>query len=74
VLSFFLQSSDLGLAHPLNRRRVRPPNLWSGGKGTLACGRGVGGVPIQGTFTVVLYLFKSFVALGLVGSRMNYEN
>ncbi len=33
----FLQSSELGLPHPLSRRRLCPPTL---------CGRGVGGVPI----------------------------
>jgi hypothetical protein len=44
----FLQSSELGLAYPLSRGRERPPppTLWSGGEGTLACGRGIGGVPI----------------------------
>ncbi len=43
----FLQSSELGLPHPLTRRRVCPP-LWTGGGGvhTHACGRGSGGVPI----------------------------
>jgi hypothetical protein len=35
--SLFLQSSELGLPHPLNRRRVCPPLLWLGG-GALACG------------------------------------
>ncbi len=44
----FLQSSSaLGLPHPLSRRRVCSPTLWSGGEGTLAGGRGVGGVPIS---------------------------
>ncbi len=42
----FIQSSALGLPHPLSRRPVCPPTLWSGGKGTLACGRGVGKVLI----------------------------
>ncbi len=40
----FLQSSELGLPHPLTRRRVCPP--FGSGRGTLACGRGSGGVPI----------------------------
>jgi hypothetical protein len=39
----FLQSTDLELPP---RWRVCPPTLWSGREGTLACGRGVGGVPI----------------------------
>ncbi len=40
----FLQSSKLGLPHPLTCRRVLhpPPPLWFRG-GTLACGRGDGG-------------------------------
>ncbi len=37
----FTQSLELGLPNPHSRRRVLV-----GGKGTLACGRGVGGVPI----------------------------
>jgi hypothetical protein len=44
--TLFLQSSELGLPHPFSRRRVCPPTLLSEGKGTLACGRGIGGVPI----------------------------
>jgi hypothetical protein len=43
----FLQSSELGLPHPpLPAGECAPPPLWSGGEGTLACGRGVGGIPI----------------------------
>ncbi len=43
----FLQSSELGLPHPLSRRRVYRPTLWSGGRGGgNACGRGGGRVPI----------------------------
>jgi hypothetical protein len=43
----FLQSSELGLAQPLTRRRVcPPPPPGSGGSGTLAGERGVGRVPI----------------------------
>jgi hypothetical protein len=42
----FLQSSELGLPYPLSRRRVCPPALWSGGRGTLAGERGGGRVPI----------------------------
>ena len=34
----FLQSSELGLPRPFNRRRVCPPLLWVRGRGTLACG------------------------------------
>ncbi len=36
----------IGTPPPFSRRRVYPPTLRSGGEGTLACGRGVGGVPI----------------------------
>ncbi len=43
----FLQSSALELPHPLSRSRSPPP-FGPGGRhtGTLACGRGFGGVPI----------------------------
>jgi hypothetical protein len=46
VLSFFLQSLELGLPQPLTRRRVCPLPFGSGGRGTLAGERGVGRVPI----------------------------
>jgi hypothetical protein len=42
----FLQASELGLPQPLTRRRVCPPPLGSGARGTLAGERGVGRVPI----------------------------
>jgi hypothetical protein len=42
----FLQSSELGLPHPLAHRQVCPP-LWLQGRETLAGGRGGGGVSIQ---------------------------
>jgi hypothetical protein len=42
----FLQSSELGLPHPLPQASVPPPTLWFRGEGTLACQRRVGGVPI----------------------------
>jgi hypothetical protein len=42
----FLQSSELGLPQPLNRRPVSPPPFGSGGRGTLAGERGGGRVPI----------------------------
>jgi hypothetical protein len=38
-----------GLSHPLSRQRVCPPPPNQRGEGTLACGRGVGGVPIPTT-------------------------
>jgi hypothetical protein len=43
----FLQSSELGLPHPLTRRRVVyvPLFVGSGGGGTLACEKGGVGVP-----------------------------
>jgi hypothetical protein len=66
VLSFHLQSSELGLPHPLARRRVCPP--WFRGEGTLACGRGegAGGFQFQrgdrhsGTLGIYVY-FKLFI-------------
>ncbi len=61
----FLQSSELGLPHPLSRRRVCPPStLWSGGEGKLACGRGVGAVPIPTRgypLWCCIYIYKYFV-------------
>ena len=40
VTRLFLQSSELGLPHPLTRRQVCPSPFGSGGD-TLACGKGV---------------------------------
>jgi hypothetical protein len=60
----FLQSSELGLPHPLSRRRVcPPPTLWSGGGGhTRLRERGWGSPNSdKGTYTVVLYKCKCFV-------------
>jgi hypothetical protein len=58
-LGFFLQSSEMGLPHPLTRRRVStPPPLWFRGWDTLACGRGGGGGGgnyNEGTDTVALW-------------------
>ncbi len=42
----FLQSLELGLLHPVTRRRVCPPPFRSGERGALACGSRGGGVPI----------------------------
>jgi hypothetical protein len=44
----YVPSSELGLSQPLSRHRVCPSPQNRGG-GTLACGRGVGGVPIPTT-------------------------
>ncbi len=44
--NLFLQSSKLGLPHPLTRKRVCPSPFGSGGRGTLAGERGSGRVPI----------------------------
>jgi hypothetical protein len=45
AISFFLQSSELGLPHPLTRRRVlselSPPPLWGGGGAHSHAGEGV---------------------------------
>jgi hypothetical protein len=38
----FLQSLELGLPHSLTRKRVCLPPLLPVGRGTIACGRGVG--------------------------------
>jgi hypothetical protein len=45
VLSFFSSRRNWDSPPPHSRRRVCPPPF-GGGEGTLACGRGVGGVPI----------------------------
>ena len=44
----FLHSLELGLSHPLTRRRMCSPILWFGGRWvyTLAGGKGGGGFPI----------------------------
>ncbi len=57
IAKLFLQLSELGLSHPLSRRRVSPPpRFW--GEDTLACVRGVWGSPNsnEGTYTVVLFI------------------
>ncbi len=49
----YVPSSELGLSHPLSRQRVCPypraPPRYRGGGGILACGLGVGEVPILTT-------------------------
>jgi len=51
----FLQSLELGLLHPVTRRRVCPPPFRSGRGGE--AGEGVGGPNSDaGTYTVVLYV------------------
>ncbi len=50
----FLQSSELGLPHPLTRSRACPPPLVQRGWDTLACERG-GPNSNEGTYTVVMY-------------------
>jgi hypothetical protein len=42
----YVPSSELGLSHPLSRQRVCPFPPEPGGGGILACGWGVGGIPI----------------------------
>jgi hypothetical protein len=52
-------SSELGLSQPLSRQRVFPSPQKQGGGGTLACGWGVGGVPIpmRGIHCGTLYMY-----------------
>jgi hypothetical protein len=71
VQSFFLRSSELGLPQPLTRRRVCPPPSGSGGRGTLAGKRGVGGESQfrRGTYTVVFFIYMYFVVLTIVDAR-----
>jgi hypothetical protein len=45
---------NLGLPHPLTRRRVRFPPLWFGWGGEVLAGEGVGANSDEGTDTVVL--------------------
>ncbi len=45
----YVHSSELGLPQPLSRQRVCPSPQNQGGGGILACGSGVGGVPIPTT-------------------------
>ncbi len=45
----YSSSSELGLPHPLSRKRVCPLPGTKRGGGTLACGRGGGAVPIPTT-------------------------
>jgi hypothetical protein len=49
----------LGLSQPLSRQRVFPSPQKQGGEGTLACGWGVGGVPIptRGIHCGTLYMY-----------------
>ncbi len=42
----FLQRRNWNSPTPLGAGGCAPPTLWSGGEGTLACGKRVGGVPI----------------------------
>ncbi len=52
-------SSELGLSQPLSRQRVFPSPQKQGGGVTLACGWGVGGVPIptRGIHCGTLYMY-----------------
>ncbi len=45
----YVPSSELGFSHPLPRQRLCPSPQNQGGGFTLACGSGVGGVPISTT-------------------------
>ncbi len=53
------RAGSLGLPQPLTRRRVCPLPFGSGGRGTLAGGRGVWESPNsdEGTYTVVLFIY-----------------
>jgi hypothetical protein len=67
----FLQSSELGLPHPSTAGECAPPPpLVPGGRGTLACRRWGGGIPIpEGTYTVVLYLCVFCTSLPFLWQR-----
>jgi hypothetical protein len=61
----FHQSSELGLPQTLTRGGRAPPPPGSGGRGTLAVGRGVGTWESlnsdEGTYAVVLFIYAYFV-------------
>jgi hypothetical protein len=70
AISFFLQSSELGLPHPLTRRRVlselSPPPLWWGGGAHSHAGEGVGGPNSnEGTDTMVLWVPLWYLVRGM---------
>jgi hypothetical protein len=59
----------MGLPHPLSRRRVCTPTLWSGGRAHSLAGEGLGGPNSdEGTYTVVLYIYKYFVLVSRMES------
>ncbi len=66
----FLQSSELELPHPpWPQASVPPHSQVRGGEGSLACERGVGGVPVPTrghTLWCSIYIGKYFVAMGTV--------
>jgi hypothetical protein len=56
----------LGLPHPFSSRQVCPPTLWYGGEHTRLRLKGWGSPNSnEGTYTVVLYIYKYFVTLPL---------
>ncbi len=79
----FLQSSELRLPHPLNRRRVCRGDcapLWirGGGEGTLACGRAGGGSQFhRGDIhcgTLGIYVLVYLVVKGILGKDWQNRN
>jgi hypothetical protein len=59
----FLQSSELGHPPPSPPGECAPPP-GSDGRGTLACGKGVGGSPNSDEGTLVLFIYTYFVGGG----------
>jgi hypothetical protein len=64
----------MGLSQPLSRQRVFPSPQKQGGGGTLACGWGLGGVPIptRGIHCGTLYMYV-LCAIQYSGEAVQYR-
>jgi hypothetical protein len=69
----FIQSSELGLLQPLARRRVCPPLLRGEGHTRWRERGWESPNSYEGTYTVVLYIYKYFVECMLEKSNFNFD-